>query len=293
VFTRSGAAWSQQGAKLLGSGESGLGQFGSAAALSADGNTAVIGGPFDDGSTGAAWVFGAPAIASPPNLDFGSQTTGRPGTVGWLPLVNSGEGRLTFSGPAQIAGPNASDFAIPAGDDRCNGATLDLDEVCWIGVQLTAAAAGPLTATLTFGANDTYRPSPTVSLTGTGIAPDSGPSGSQGPSGPAGPGGPLGATGPPGRSGTLVLVAYEASVSSKRVVISYALTGPADITLAVARKKGQPVIVARGHGRAGVNKLPWNRKLAGKRAKPGAYQVLLTGTANGKTATSRLKVRLR
>jgi hypothetical protein len=59
VFTRNGLLWSQQGAKLVpkdrlpGAG----GGFGSSIALSADGHTALIGGPWDNNSTGAAWVF--------------------------------------------------------------------------------------------------------------------------------------------------------------------------------------------------------------------------------------------
>jgi len=57
VFTRSGSTWSQQGEKLTGTGETGEGGFGTSAALSADGNTALIGGPNDNGNAGAAWVF--------------------------------------------------------------------------------------------------------------------------------------------------------------------------------------------------------------------------------------------
>jgi hypothetical protein len=57
VFTRSGSTWTQQGSKLLASGERGEGQFGTSVALSADGNTALIGGIGDDKSTGAVWVF--------------------------------------------------------------------------------------------------------------------------------------------------------------------------------------------------------------------------------------------
>jgi len=57
VFTRSGSTWSQQGSKLTGSGESGSGRFGSSVALSSEGNTALIGGPRDNSSHGAAWVF--------------------------------------------------------------------------------------------------------------------------------------------------------------------------------------------------------------------------------------------
>ena len=60
VFTRSGSTWSQQGPKLLGGGEvAGCcgGEFGDSVALSADGNTALIGGVNDEGAAGAAWVF--------------------------------------------------------------------------------------------------------------------------------------------------------------------------------------------------------------------------------------------
>src|ERR1700726_3324629 len=51
VFLRSGTTWTQQGEKLVGSGESGgtacvcgKGEFGYSVALSSDGNTALIGG---------------------------------------------------------------------------------------------------------------------------------------------------------------------------------------------------------------------------------------------------------
>jgi hypothetical protein len=61
VFTRSGGAWSQQGSKLVGTGAVGDAGQGASVALSADGNTALIGGPLDNtginGSAGAAWVF--------------------------------------------------------------------------------------------------------------------------------------------------------------------------------------------------------------------------------------------
>jgi hypothetical protein len=57
VFTRSGGVWMQQGGELTGSGEVGSGQFGTSVDLSADGSTAVIGGPSDNGEIGAAWVF--------------------------------------------------------------------------------------------------------------------------------------------------------------------------------------------------------------------------------------------
>ena len=58
VFTRSGGSWSQQGPKLTGGGATAGAAFGSSVALSADGNTALIGGDFDGATgAGAAWVF--------------------------------------------------------------------------------------------------------------------------------------------------------------------------------------------------------------------------------------------
>ena len=57
VFTRSGTTWSQQGNKLVGSGNMGTARQGTSVALSADGNTAMVGGSYDNGLTGAAWIF--------------------------------------------------------------------------------------------------------------------------------------------------------------------------------------------------------------------------------------------
>jgi len=57
VFRRSGSTWAQQGPRLTGGGEVGKGDFGSSVALSADGDTALVGGSHDARSNGAAWVF--------------------------------------------------------------------------------------------------------------------------------------------------------------------------------------------------------------------------------------------
>jgi len=57
IYTRSEGVWSQQGAKLVGTGAVGGAKQGISVSLSGDGNTAVIGGPFDDGALGAAWVY--------------------------------------------------------------------------------------------------------------------------------------------------------------------------------------------------------------------------------------------
>ena len=57
VFTRSGGVWSQQGSKLVGAGAVGAAQQGESVSISADGNTAIVGGPNDNSQAGAAWVF--------------------------------------------------------------------------------------------------------------------------------------------------------------------------------------------------------------------------------------------
>jgi len=61
VFTRTGGAWSQQGAKLTGSGAVGTNGTivlqGTFVALSADGNTLAEGGPDDNNFLGAVWIF--------------------------------------------------------------------------------------------------------------------------------------------------------------------------------------------------------------------------------------------
>lgn len=51
------ASFAPQGGKLVAEGESGAGRFGRSAALSADGNTALVGAPHNKSYRGAVWVF--------------------------------------------------------------------------------------------------------------------------------------------------------------------------------------------------------------------------------------------
>jgi hypothetical protein len=57
VYTRSSGVWTQQGSKLVGAGAVGATGQGWSAALSADGNTAIVGGYGDNTFTGAVWVY--------------------------------------------------------------------------------------------------------------------------------------------------------------------------------------------------------------------------------------------
>ena len=58
VFARNGGVWSQQGGKLVGAGAGAFSAQGMSVAISADGNTAVVGGPAEDSGAGASWVYG-------------------------------------------------------------------------------------------------------------------------------------------------------------------------------------------------------------------------------------------
>jgi uncharacterized repeat protein (TIGR01451 family) len=57
IWTRNGAVWTQQGTELIGSGAAGNAAQGKSVSISADGNTAIVGGHRDNGNTGAAWIW--------------------------------------------------------------------------------------------------------------------------------------------------------------------------------------------------------------------------------------------
>jgi hypothetical protein len=149
AFTRSGSRWSQQGKKLVGSGASGVAAQGSSVALSADGSTALIGGPSDHGGAGAAWVFtrsgskwsqqGKKLVAKPTrNSAPSTQATS---------VALSGDGSSALIGGTALVGPPASrtfrpvawlfhrfastwaqlDFAVPASTSDLGGVALSAD----------------------------------------------------------------------------------------------------------------------------------------------------------------------
>jgi hypothetical protein len=57
AYVRTGEEWTQQGEELTGGGEVGDGLFGHSIALSSNGNTALIGGQWDNERAGAVWLF--------------------------------------------------------------------------------------------------------------------------------------------------------------------------------------------------------------------------------------------
>jgi len=97
VYTRSGGVWTQQGNKLIGTGAVGAGRQGSSVAISADGNTALVGGNGDSSNVGAAWVFtrsGGYGRSRAANSSHG----GRRDSVQGSAVAISGDGNTPSSG---------------------------------------------------------------------------------------------------------------------------------------------------------------------------------------------------
>jgi hypothetical protein len=113
VFTRSGTTWVQQG-KLTADDEKGTSFFGDSVALSADGDTALIGGPgtegrgpdFEGKAAGAAWVFtrsGSTWSQQGPRLLYERDYGENPGP-GWrVALSADGNTALIGSSPSGVA----------------------------------------------------------------------------------------------------------------------------------------------------------------------------------------------
>jgi uncharacterized repeat protein (TIGR01451 family) len=109
IDTRSGGVWAQQGSKLVGTGAAGAASQGASAGLSADGTTAIAGGPFDNARTGGAWIF----VAALRDLTItiahvgSSFTQGQQGAQYTL--------RVTNSGSAATSGVVTVTDVLPAG----------------------------------------------------------------------------------------------------------------------------------------------------------------------------------
>jgi hypothetical protein len=143
VFTRSGATWTQQGAKLTGTGETGAGFFGYSVALSADGNTALIGGPTDNSDVGAAWAFGS---------DTDLALTGVPASITTDATGSSGA-VVTYASPTAV---DEGGETPTVGCDPASGSTFAIGTTT---VTCTASdsddANSPVQATFTVTVRDT------------------------------------------------------------------------------------------------------------------------------------------
>ena len=132
MFTRMGSIWTQQGDKMVGTGHSGS-QQGTSVSISADGNTALVGGRRDSGSQGAVWVFNGAAASPEINVngnsqsianganspsvsdstDFGSMGITGLSNINTFTIENTGTATLNLNGtPAIIALSGSSDFTV-------------------------------------------------------------------------------------------------------------------------------------------------------------------------------------
>lgn len=106
IWAYSGGSWSKQ-AKLVGSGAVGAAEQGFTASLAADGNTAIMGSVLDDGSIGAAWIWGR----------SGSVWTQAGGK-----LVGSGRVGSSSQGVVALSGDGTTALVGGWGDDGNKGA---------------------------------------------------------------------------------------------------------------------------------------------------------------------------
>jgi FG-GAP repeat len=135
VFTRSGSSWTQQGTKLTGSETTSESEFGTGAALSETGETALVGGEGDSAGAGAAWVF---ARSGSTWSEQGSKLTGGGEEGGGLlgqsvalsadgdTAIAGGEGDDTSRGAAWAFGdPPAGAITGSASSIGLSGATVE------------------------------------------------------------------------------------------------------------------------------------------------------------------------
>jgi FG-GAP repeat len=104
IFTRSGGVWSEQ-RKLVGTGQTGAAFQGASVALSADANTAIVGGPGDNSNQGATWVFTrSVGVWSQQAKLIGMNVSGTPRQGASVAL--SADGDTAVVGGPNNAGPN-------------------------------------------------------------------------------------------------------------------------------------------------------------------------------------------
>jgi hypothetical protein len=136
---------------------------------------------------------------------FGDQTVAEPSATQTLEVRSVGIAPLSISSAA-VSGDDAADFTIA--QDACAGVELAFGQMCPIEVSFVPPSSGLFSATLTLADNETEPTS--LTLSGTGVPANSGPTGATGAAGAtgargetglAGTNGVTGATGPTGPTG--------------------------------------------------------------------------------------------
>ncbi len=162
VFTRSGGVWTQQGDKLVGTGAIEAPNYygvyqGSSVAISADGNTAILGGPGDNSQNGAAWVFvatcTAPSIIGQPQ----SQAI-QSGQTATLSVTATGTAPLSYQW-------YQGDTSHPVGTNASSFTTLALTVTTTYWAWVSNACGHDYSATATVSISCPYPAVPTAGFT--------------------------------------------------------------------------------------------------------------------------------
>ena len=159
-YTRSGSVWTQQGSKLVGTGATGSAQQGRSVSLSANGNTAIVGGLIDNSNQGAVWVFIPVAAPTVTGIAPTSGTTG-----GGTTVIITGT-NLTAALAVKFGSANATSYTVNSGTQIT--ATSPAGSAGTVDITVTTAGGTSATS----GADQfTYVAAPTI----TGISTTSGP----------------------------------------------------------------------------------------------------------------------
>jgi len=195
VFRSFAGTWSREGSKLVGSDYVGQPQVGYSVALSADGRTAIVGGPGDNHFLGAAWVYQIP----PPPLRVQSVTLSQPqvtgagslqGTITLTAAAPAGGAQVTLSAsssavtvPATVLVPGGSTtatFPVTVGAVTANASVTITATYGGYSMQtaLTLVAAPLITTVVTasdFGRFNAIAPGSWIEIYGALLASDSRP----------------------------------------------------------------------------------------------------------------------
>ena len=146
VYTRSGGIWSQQGSKLLGTGAVGNAGQGFSVAISADGVTALVGGPHDNSGIGAAWGFASTGCASPSIASQPQSQSIASGQTAMLSVAATGAEPFSY----RWYQGNAGDTSTPVGADASTFTTPPLESTTsyWVWVLNACGTADSATATI-------------------------------------------------------------------------------------------------------------------------------------------------
>ena len=115
IFTRSGSTWTQQGSKLVGTGNTDAAKQGQSVSLSADGNTSIFGGHFDNNYQGATWVFRPCIIPVISNQSTATQTQCINGTFSAINVTVLGAGS-TYQWYSNAANSNSGGTSLGTGN---------------------------------------------------------------------------------------------------------------------------------------------------------------------------------